>query len=131
MQVSFNEVALDLVTRHGERLPVLVNAIERRTSAGEVTFTRTAVAIVDFQRSALEGLFSGGHLLTLAQGSFRSDLFTDRRASKACYARSVGRNYRSEQCAICFLSQRCLHATSGAQGAEDQRIRICCPHLRV
>jgi PAS domain S-box-containing protein len=43
MQGFFNEVALDLVGRGGKVLPVLVNAIERRGSAGEVRFIRITV----------------------------------------------------------------------------------------
>jgi PAS domain S-box-containing protein len=43
MQGFFNEVALDLVGQGGKVLPVLVNAIERRGSAGEVRFIRITV----------------------------------------------------------------------------------------
>jgi PAS domain S-box-containing protein len=43
MQGFFNEVALDLVRQSGKVLPVLVNAIERRGSAGEVRFIRITV----------------------------------------------------------------------------------------
>jgi sigma-B regulation protein RsbU (phosphoserine phosphatase) len=43
MQGFFNEVALDLVTQQGKRLPVLVNATERRDAAGEHLFTRLTV----------------------------------------------------------------------------------------
>jgi PAS domain S-box-containing protein len=43
MQGFFNEVALDLVRQGGQRLPVLVNAVERRDPAGEVRFIRITV----------------------------------------------------------------------------------------
>ena len=43
MQGFFNEVALDLVTREGSRLTVLVNAAERRDSEGRHLFTRLTV----------------------------------------------------------------------------------------
>lgn len=43
MQGFFNEVALDLVTRGGQRLPVLVNATERRDPEGRHLFTRITV----------------------------------------------------------------------------------------
>jgi PAS domain S-box-containing protein len=43
MQGHFNEVALDFVTGTGERLPVLVNALERKSTSGEVLFTRVTV----------------------------------------------------------------------------------------
>ncbi|HEY8610547.1 MAG TPA: ATP-binding protein [Roseomonas sp.] len=43
MQGFFNEVALDLVCADGSRLPVLVNAVERRDDAGRVRFIRVTV----------------------------------------------------------------------------------------
>ena len=43
MQGFFNEVALDLVTREGSRLPVLVNAAEKRDAEGRHLFTRLTV----------------------------------------------------------------------------------------
>ncbi|MDB5407175.1 MAG: histidine kinase, partial [Rhodospirillales bacterium] len=43
MQGFFNEVALDFVTRQGERLPVFVNAAERRDAEGRHLFTRLTV----------------------------------------------------------------------------------------
>jgi sigma-B regulation protein RsbU (phosphoserine phosphatase) len=43
MQGFFNEVALDFVTRQGERLPVLVNAAEKRGADERHLFTRLTV----------------------------------------------------------------------------------------
>jgi len=43
MQGFFNEVALDLITRRGERLSVLVNAGEKRDKNGAHLFTRLTV----------------------------------------------------------------------------------------
>ena len=43
MQGFFNEFALDFVTAQGERLPVLVNAAERRGPDGEALFVRVTV----------------------------------------------------------------------------------------
>lgn len=43
MQGFFNEVALDLVTANGDRIPVLVNATERRDADGEHLFTRLTI----------------------------------------------------------------------------------------
>ena len=43
MQGFFNEVALDFVTHGGERLPVLVNAAEKRDAEGRHLFTRMTV----------------------------------------------------------------------------------------
>jgi phosphoserine phosphatase RsbU/P len=43
MQGFFNEVALDFVTAQGERMPVLVNAAERRGPNGEQLYSRITV----------------------------------------------------------------------------------------
>jgi sigma-B regulation protein RsbU (phosphoserine phosphatase) len=43
MQGFFNEVALDLVTASGAKLPVLANAVERRDGAGTLLFTRLTI----------------------------------------------------------------------------------------
>jgi PAS domain S-box-containing protein len=43
MQGFFNEVALELMTRDGRYIPVLVNAVERRGPAGEHLFTRVTI----------------------------------------------------------------------------------------
>ena len=43
MQGHFNEVALEFVTQAGERLPVLVNATERRDAEGGHLFTRLTI----------------------------------------------------------------------------------------
>jgi PAS domain S-box-containing protein len=43
MQGFFNEVALDVVGRDGQRLPVLVNAVERRDEAGNILFIRMTI----------------------------------------------------------------------------------------
>jgi phosphoserine phosphatase RsbU/P len=43
MQGFFNEVALDLLTKPGKSLPVLVNAAERRDAEGRHLFTRLTV----------------------------------------------------------------------------------------
>ncbi|RXT28630.1 PAS domain-containing sensor histidine kinase [Rhizobium leguminosarum] len=43
MQGFFNEVALDLVTADGRKLPVLANAMERRAEDGALLFTRVTM----------------------------------------------------------------------------------------
>ena len=43
MQGFFNEVALDLVTSDGRKLPVLANAMERRAEDGALLFTRVTM----------------------------------------------------------------------------------------
>ncbi len=43
MQGFFNEFALDFVTESGERLPVIANAVEQRSSDGSQVSTRLVV----------------------------------------------------------------------------------------
>ncbi|WP_245488826.1 PAS domain-containing sensor histidine kinase [Mesorhizobium sp. M7D.F.Ca.US.004.03.1.1] len=43
MQGFFNEVALDVMTAAGEKLPVLANASERRAPNGDLLFTRVTI----------------------------------------------------------------------------------------
>ncbi|MBY3192511.1 PAS domain-containing sensor histidine kinase [Rhizobium laguerreae] len=43
MQGFFNEIALDLVTVDGKKLPVLANAMERRAEDGALLFTRVTM----------------------------------------------------------------------------------------
>ncbi len=58
MQGSFNEVALDLVCADGRKLPALVNAVERRDTAGKPLFVRitifSALERRRYERSLLE-----------------------------------------------------------------------------
>ena len=51
LQGRFEEVALDLVTAVGDKLPVLVNATERRDAAGEMVSARVAVVRAKDRRS--------------------------------------------------------------------------------
>jgi sigma-B regulation protein RsbU (phosphoserine phosphatase) len=51
LQGRFEEVALDLVTAAGDKLPVLVNATERRDADGEMVSARVAVVRAKDRRS--------------------------------------------------------------------------------
>ena len=51
LQGRFEEVALDLVTAAGDKLPVLVNATERRDADGEMVSARIAVVRAKDRRS--------------------------------------------------------------------------------
>lgn len=64
MQGFFNEVALDLVCADGSRLPVLVNAVERRDGDGGVRFIRVTVFNAsDRRRYEQELLALPGHFV--------------------------------------------------------------------
>ncbi len=58
IQGHFDEVALELVGQDGSRLPVLVNAIERRNEAGEVLFTRLTAYRASERRSYEKNLLA-------------------------------------------------------------------------
>jgi sigma-B regulation protein RsbU (phosphoserine phosphatase) len=67
MQGFFNEVALDLVKKNGERFPVLVNATERTNSEGKPQFIRlTFFNATDRRRYERELLKARDELKTLA-----------------------------------------------------------------
>lgn len=56
MQGFFNEVALDLVTAEGKKLPVLANAVERRDEKGNLLFTRLTIFPATDRRRYERGL---------------------------------------------------------------------------
>lgn len=56
MQGFFNEVALDLVTAEGKKLPILANAIERRDGQGHLLFTRLTIFPATERRRYERGL---------------------------------------------------------------------------
>ena len=56
MQGRFNEVALDIVTASGDRIPVLVNAVERHDAEGRPAFIRFTLFVAEERRSYEKGL---------------------------------------------------------------------------
>jgi phosphoserine phosphatase RsbU/P len=58
MQGFFNEVALDLVSRKGDRLPVIANAAERRAADGSVISTRLTLLMAADRRRYEQGLLA-------------------------------------------------------------------------
>ncbi|WP_035603738.1 PAS domain-containing sensor histidine kinase [Haloferula sp. BvORR071] len=62
MQGHFDEVALELVGQNGSRLPVLVNAVERRNAAGELLFTRLTAYRASERRSYERNLLASKNL---------------------------------------------------------------------
>ncbi|MDB5546516.1 MAG: hybrid sensor histidine kinase/response regulator [Hyphomicrobiales bacterium] len=79
IQGFFNEVALELVRKDGSTLPVLVNAVERRTDRGEVRFTRITVFNAVDRRRYEHDLLEARRRADLATGQLKqlnSDLET-------------------------------------------------------
>jgi sigma-B regulation protein RsbU (phosphoserine phosphatase) len=56
MQGQFSEVALDIVAAGGRRIPVLVNAVERRDAQGLPAFIRFTIFVAAERRSYERGL---------------------------------------------------------------------------
>ncbi|QDZ08093.1 PAS domain-containing protein [Sphingomonas panacisoli] len=56
IQGSFSEVALDILTSQGRKIPVIVNAVERRDSAGRPAFIRFTLFIAADRRTYELGL---------------------------------------------------------------------------
>lgn len=58
IQGSFNEVALDIVAADGRRIPVVVNAVERRDEKGRSAFIRLTLFIATERRAYEKGLLA-------------------------------------------------------------------------
>ena len=90
MQGFFNEVALDVMTAAGDRLPVLANAKERRAANGDLLFTRVTIFLAAERRRYERGLVDAR-----AAADATSRELTDagwRRRSKASCASSSSRS---------------------------------------
>ena len=71
MQGHFNEVALEIVTRSKERLPVLVNAAERRDEPGGLRFIRITVFNAVDRRRYEQELLDAQRKATAASDALR------------------------------------------------------------
>ncbi|MDB5597504.1 MAG: hybrid sensor histidine kinase/response regulator [Hyphomicrobiales bacterium] len=71
IQGFFNEVALELVRKDGSTFPVLVNAVERRSDAGEVRFIRITVFSAVDRRRYEEELLTARRLAELSASQVR------------------------------------------------------------
>jgi sigma-B regulation protein RsbU (phosphoserine phosphatase) len=74
MQGFFSEVALDLITANGLKLPVLANAAERRGDDGALLFTRVTVFPAVERRRYERGLVEARSALEAAGAEMRSKL---------------------------------------------------------
>jgi sigma-B regulation protein RsbU (phosphoserine phosphatase) len=82
MQGFFNEVALDLITNNGERLPVIANAAERRGVDGAVICTRIAfLKAIDRRRYERELLAARDQSRT-SEAAARASLRDERETSE-------------------------------------------------
>lgn len=81
MQGFFNEVALDLLTRDGERLPVLVNAAERRDGAGRHLSTRLTIFNATDRRRYERELLTAKRELQTLHAALQASLLDERATS--------------------------------------------------
>jgi phosphoserine phosphatase RsbU/P len=82
MQGFFNEVALDLVTRNGERLPVIANAAERRAADGSVISTRLTLLKATDRRRYEQELLNARDQSRSSEAVARADLKDERETSE-------------------------------------------------
>jgi phosphoserine phosphatase RsbU/P len=82
MQGFFNEVALDLVSRNGERLPVIANAAERRAADGSVISTRLTLLKAADRRRYEQGLLDAREQSRSSEAAARADLKDERETSE-------------------------------------------------
>jgi sigma-B regulation protein RsbU (phosphoserine phosphatase) len=72
MNGFFNEVALELLTATGDRLPVIANALERKDESGDLQFTRITLFLAIERRRYEKNLLQGEHVATSALGEERA-----------------------------------------------------------
>jgi phosphoserine phosphatase RsbU/P len=82
MQGFFNEVALDLVSQNGERLPVIANAAERRAADGSVISTRLTLLKAADRRRYEQGLLEARDQSRSSEAAARADLKDERETSE-------------------------------------------------
>ena len=82
MQGFFNEVALDLVSRDGELLPVIANAAERRAADGSVISTRLTLLKATERRRYEQELLSARDQSRSSEAVARANLKDERNTSE-------------------------------------------------
>jgi PAS domain S-box-containing protein len=93
IQGHFNEVALDFVTKSGQRIPVLVNAVERKSDSGDVEVIRVTVFNSTDRRR-----YESELLAAKAQAETANNLLRDLNATlEARVAEAVSQQLRAEE----------------------------------
>jgi sigma-B regulation protein RsbU (phosphoserine phosphatase) len=82
MQGFFNEVALDLVNRNGDRLPVIANAAERRAADGSVISTRLTLLKATDRRRYERELLDARDRSRSSEAAARAILQDERKTSE-------------------------------------------------
>ncbi len=82
MQGFFNEVALDLITEKGERLPVIANAVERRAADGTVICIRIAFLKAIDRRRYEQELLAARDQSRTSEAAARASLRNERETSE-------------------------------------------------
>ena len=102
MQGFFNEVALDLLTQEGIRLPVLVNATERRDAAGRHLSTRLTVFNATDRRRYERDLVEARAAAEAAEQKLRLSLHDEREtaALREQFIAVLGHDLRNPLAAI-------------------------------
>jgi phosphoserine phosphatase RsbU/P len=82
MQGFFNEVALDLVCRSGDRLPIIANAAERRADDGSVISTRLTLLKATDRRRYEQGLLNARDQSRSSEAAAKAILRDERETSE-------------------------------------------------
>ncbi len=82
MQGFFNEVALDLVSQKGDRLPVIANAAERRAADGSVISTRLTLLMAADRRRYEQRLLAARDQSRSSEAAARATLKDERETSE-------------------------------------------------
>lgn len=106
MQGSANEIALELVGKHGRALPVLLSSIHKLREDGSVAFTRTTVFNAEQRRS------------------YERELLLERRKAeqaakaRACFVAAASGELRNHLHSIAALAELFVQGQTGAQHAH-------------
>ena len=82
MQGFFNEVALDLISQKGDRLPVIANAAERRAADGSVISTRLTLLMAADRRRYEQELLDARDQSRSSEAAARATLKDERETSE-------------------------------------------------
>ena len=121
MQGFFNEVALDLVCRTGDRLPVIANAAERRAADGSVISTRLTLLKAADRRRYEQGLLSARDQSRSSEAAARAILKDERETSqlREQFIAVLGHDLRNPLASISAGARILLRRTS-----DETEIRV-------
>jgi phosphoserine phosphatase RsbU/P len=115
MQGFFNEVAVDLVSQNGERLPVIANAAERRAADGSVLSTRITLLKATDRRRYERELINARDQSRSSEAAARAVLKDERQTSelREQFIAVLGHDLRNPLASISSGARILLRRTQG------------------